>query len=84
MTGKIEHPNFVSQTDEAMTEKERVDWFALRANEASKQGATFHRYSINDDYDSLILYEGWRTQPTTDLPKPQFSLTVKRTSIDDR
>lgn len=56
-------PTFVFQTDIPMTPDKRMEWLRNRAEEASANGAAFHRASIHPDIPHLTLLESWDVRP---------------------
>jgi hypothetical protein len=64
-------PDFVAQALNPVHRRDRVRWFVRCADEAAKQGATYHRFSEHEAIAGLLLYEGWKTMPEA-LPPPAF------------
>lgn len=63
-------PDFLSQTG---GEAGRV-WLYEQARAAAEQGATYHRFSIDDkDHPRIWLYEGWKVRPANE-GEPRFML----------
>lgn len=69
-----EEPEFISQTAEPMNFGERREWFSKQAHDATKNGATFHRFAMHPEIPHLTLYEGWKMRPE-DQGEPRFQLT---------
>ena len=68
-------PDFVAQSAEPMTGKERRAWFDCRAIEMRDRGASWLQFSVDGpEAPTITLAEGWKERPPIQ-PAPHFQMT---------
>ena len=69
-------PDFSAQTGDSMTAQGRREWSKARVEAMKKMGATWFRFSVDDeDNPKVSLVEGWRIRPEGE-PKPEFHIVA--------
>jgi hypothetical protein len=69
-------PDFISQTAEARTPEQRMEWLRKRTADANAKGATFHRAIVSDDHANLLLLESWKVAPK-DQGEPRWQMQTR-------